>query len=37
MEFHPFKAHGIAPECGASNIKHKSTPNEAQSTSGETL
>ena len=37
MEFHPFIAHGIAPECGASNIRHKSTPNEAQSTSGETL
>ena len=28
MKFHPFIAHGIAPECGASNIRHKSTPNE---------
>ena len=36
-EFHPFIAHGIALEYGASNIRHKSTPNEAQSTSGETL
>ena len=26
MEFHPFVAHGIAPECGASNIRYKSTP-----------
>ena len=32
MEFHPFIAHGIAPECGPSNIRDKSTPNEAQST-----
>ena len=30
MEFHPSIAHGIAPECGASDIRHKSTPNEAQ-------
>ena len=37
MEFHPFIAHRIAPECGASNIRHKSTPNEAESMSGETL
>ena len=36
MEFHPFVAHGIALECGASDIRHKSTPNEAQSMSGET-
>ena len=28
MEFHPFIAHGIARECGTSNIRHKSTPNE---------
>ena len=26
MEFHPFIAHGIALECGASDIRHKSTP-----------
>ena len=28
MKFHPFLAHGIAPECGASDIRHKSIPNE---------
>ena len=22
MEFHPFVAHGIAPECGASDIRY---------------
>ena len=26
MDFHPLVAHGIAPECGTSDIRHKSTP-----------
>ena len=37
MEFHPFIAHGISPECGASDIRHKSNKNEIQSLCQEKL
>ena len=34
MEFHPFQAHWDCTGRRSSDIRHKSTPNEAQSTSG---